>query len=35
MISKATDEESARKLWELSCDFAGIEEDLRLDEYYL
>jgi hypothetical protein len=35
MISKASDEESGRKLWELSCDFVGLEKDLRLDEYYL
>ncbi len=30
MVSRATDEESAKKLWELSCDLVDLEDKLRI-----
>jgi hypothetical protein len=30
MVSRATDDESAKKLWELSCDLVKLEDELRI-----
>ncbi len=30
MVSRATDDESAKKLWELSCDLVKLEDELRM-----
>jgi len=30
MVSRATDDESAKKLWELSCDLVKLKDELRM-----